>query len=46
MTWLFPRELQLLLERNGFYIDAMFGNYDGSELSANSPRIIARCRRV
>jgi SAM-dependent methyltransferase len=43
MTWVFPRELQLLLERNGLRIERLFGNYDGSELAANSPRIIARC---
>jgi SAM-dependent methyltransferase len=43
MTWLFPRELQLLLERNGLRIEMLFGNYDGSELATHSPRIIARC---
>jgi SAM-dependent methyltransferase len=43
MTWLFPRELQLLLERNGLRIEEMYGNYDGSELNAKSPRMIARC---
>jgi SAM-dependent methyltransferase len=43
MTWLFPRELQLLLERNGLRIERLFGNYDGSELGTHSPRIIARC---
>ncbi len=43
LTWMFPRELQLLLERNGLRIEQMYGNYDGSALSAHSPRIIARC---
>ena len=43
MTSIFPRELQLLLERNGLKIERLFGNYDGSELSAESPRMIARC---
>jgi SAM-dependent methyltransferase len=43
MTWIFPRELQLLLERNGLAIEAMWGNYDGSPLTGESPRIIARC---
>lgn len=42
MTWLFPRELQLLAERNGLRIERMFGNYDGSPLGSDSPRIIAR----
>ncbi len=43
MTWIFPRELRLLLERNGLRIEHLFGNYDGSEIASNSPRLIARC---
>jgi ubiquinone/menaquinone biosynthesis C-methylase UbiE len=43
MTWIFPRELQLLLERNGLRIERMYGNYDGGALQSNSPRIISRC---
>jgi ubiquinone/menaquinone biosynthesis C-methylase UbiE len=46
MTWIFPRELQLLLERNGLRIEAMYGNYDGSKLGAGSPRMIVRCVAV
>lgn len=42
MTWLFPRELQLLLERNGFRLEHLWGNYDGSALDADSPRMIVR----
>jgi len=45
MTWLFPRELRLLLERNGLMIDRMWGNYDGSPVTTKSARIIARCCR-
>src|SRR6185437_5634640 len=45
MTAIFPRELQLLLERNGFVIDKLYGNYDGSALGIDSPRMIASCRR-
>lgn len=45
MTWIFPRELQLLLERNGLCIENMYGNYDGSALGSNSPRMIVRARR-
>jgi ubiquinone/menaquinone biosynthesis C-methylase UbiE len=41
LTFIFPRELQLLLERNGLRIRKMWGNYDGSALGADSPRIIA-----
>jgi len=44
MTFLFPRELQLLLERHGLEIEALWGNYDGSPLDANSPRMIVRAR--
>ena len=44
MTYLFPRELRLLLERNGLRIEQMYGNYDGSPLTADSPRIIAVVR--
>ncbi len=43
MTSIFPRELQILLERNGFRIRKLWGNYDASPLSANSPRMIAMC---
>jgi len=45
-TFLFPRELQLLLERNGLKIERLFGNYDGSPLEDDSPRMIARCCRA
>jgi ubiquinone/menaquinone biosynthesis C-methylase UbiE len=46
MTWLFPRELQLLVERHGLVIERLFGNYDGGPLRADSPRMIARCCRA
>lgn len=45
MTWIFPRELQLLLERNGLLIEKLWGNYDGSVLKSASPRMIARCAK-
>jgi ubiquinone/menaquinone biosynthesis C-methylase UbiE len=45
LTFVFPRELQLLLERNGLVIEKLYGDYDGSELNADSPRMIALCRR-
>jgi SAM-dependent methyltransferase len=44
MTFLFPRELQLLLERHGFELEFLWGNYDGSNLNSDSPRMIARAR--
>jgi SAM-dependent methyltransferase len=46
LTWMFPRELQLLLERNGLRIERLYGNYDGSKVSADSPRMIACCARL
>lgn len=46
MTCIFPRELRLLLERNGLRVEHLWGNYDGSPLSQNSPRMIARCVRT
>src|SRR6476620_7212908 len=33
LTFFFPRELQLLLERNGLAIERLYGNYDGSKLT-------------
>jgi len=44
LTFLFPRELRILLERNGLQIEKLYGNYDGSKLNANSPRMIASCK--
>jgi len=44
LTFIFPRELRLLLERNGLEIERLYGNYDGGKLDADSPRIIAVCR--
>ncbi len=44
LTYLFPRELQVLLERNGLRVERMFGNYDGSQVTSESPRLIACCR--
>jgi len=43
MTCIFPRELRLLLERNGLKIERLWGNYDGVEFHDGSPRMIARC---
>ncbi len=46
LTWIFPRELQLLIERNGMVIEKLYGDYNGSSLKDESPRLIARCRRA
>lgn len=45
LTFVFPRELRLLLERNGLVIEKLYGDYDRSPLTADSPRMIALCRR-
>lgn len=45
LTWLFPRELQLLLERNGFEVERMWGDHDGSKVTSDAPRLIAQARR-
>lgn len=45
MTWVYPRELVLLLNANGFEIEKLYGNHDGSPLSDDSPRMIACCRK-
>jgi len=44
MTWLFPRELELLLERNGLAMEKLYGDYDASEVGDSSPRLIATVR--
>lgn len=46
MTSFFPRELQLLVERHGMRVEHVWGNYDASEVTPDSPRIILRCRRA
>ncbi len=46
MAYIFPRELRLVLERNGLRMEHLWGNYDASPLGANSPRMIARCCRM
>jgi SAM-dependent methyltransferase len=46
LTFIFPRELQLLLERHGFDVEAIYGDYDGSRLNADSPRMIALAHRA
>jgi ubiquinone/menaquinone biosynthesis C-methylase UbiE len=46
IAFVFPRELRLLLERNGLKLDRLYGNYDGSPLGPDSPRMIAVGRRA
>jgi len=46
LTFIFPRELRILLERNGLKIVKLYGNYDASPLDADSPRMIAQCQLV
>lgn len=44
MTFFYPRELQLLAERHGLAVEHQWGNYDGSPVTPDAPRIIQRCR--
>jgi ubiquinone/menaquinone biosynthesis C-methylase UbiE len=46
MTWVMPRELQVLLERNGFVLRRMFGDYDGGAVGPSSSRLIALAERM
>lgn len=46
LTYIFPRELRILLERNGLRIEHFWGNYDASPINENSPRMIVRCCRM
>jgi SAM-dependent methyltransferase len=45
MTFFYPRELQLLVERHGLRVEHVWGNYDGSPVTPDAPRIIVRCCR-
>lgn len=44
LTWMMPREMQILLERNGFVVEHLYGDYDATAISEDSPRIIAVAR--
>jgi SAM-dependent methyltransferase len=46
MRWLFRWEAQLLLERCGFSIVDVFGNYDRSPLTGQSPMMLFVCQRA
>lgn len=45
LAWMLPRELTLLLERNGFSVSHIFGDYDASPFHLRSPRIIVEARK-
>jgi SAM-dependent methyltransferase len=45
-TYLFPRELRILLERNGLEIESLWGNYDASPLTSDAPRMIGIARAM
>lgn len=45
LTYLFERELSLLLERNGFVVESVAGDYDDSPVLTDSPRIIVQARK-
>ncbi len=41
----FPQELELLLNKNGFDIEARYGNYKFEPLTATSPMMLYLCRK-
>lgn len=45
LTWMMPRELLLLLDSAGFRTRLMCGDYDGSVVLPDSPRLIVRATR-
>lgn len=45
MTWMYPRELVLLLERHGFAVERLYGDYDGSDVTPESPRLICLAKK-
>jgi SAM-dependent methyltransferase len=46
LTFMFPRELRLLVERHGLTIHKLYGDHDGQPLGVDSPRMIAWCRKA
>jgi hypothetical protein len=45
LTFMHVRELEILLNRNGFVIEHLYGGYTSGKLSPLSERIIALCRK-
>jgi ubiquinone/menaquinone biosynthesis C-methylase UbiE len=45
MTFIYPRELRMLLERHGFEVEGMWGDYSGGEVTGKSERVIVCARR-
>lgn len=45
LTFMHVRELEILLNRNGFILEKAYGDYRGGRLSTRSDRIIALCRK-
>lgn len=45
MTWMMPRELVMLLERHGLAVEHLYGDYDGSDVTPDAPRLIACAKK-
>ncbi len=45
LTWMFPRELVMLLERHGFVVEQLYGDYRGNPITPESSRIIAVAKK-
>ena len=43
MSIVFRYEMEYLLEKNGFTVEAVYGNYDRSPFTNTSPQIICVC---
>jgi ubiquinone/menaquinone biosynthesis C-methylase UbiE len=46
LTYFFPRELQMLVERNGFVVEGLWGDYDASAVTPDSPRLVLSARKA
>lgn len=42
----FPQELSFHLIQNGFTIEKIMGNFDGSEFNNNFPKMIFLCKKA
>lgn len=45
LTWMFPRELQRVLECHGFEVEHVYGDYSGRPITPESSRIIVSARK-
>ena len=46
MAVIFRFEMQVMLEKNGFKISALYGNHDKSPFTSKSPQMIFLCKKI